>query len=74
MLHTSAPPRASPPFFAARNAQRVTYSIRKLPDSQVAVLEEPQLNEAFIINLNPPISEAVQEILHHPSIPGSQST
>jgi gluconate kinase len=45
---------------------------KKLPDSQPAVLEEPQLNEAFIINLNRPVSEPVQEVLHHRAIPGSQ--
>ena len=38
---------------------------KRLLDSQFAILEEPQPNEAFIVDQNRPIADVVQEVLHH---------
>jgi gluconokinase len=38
---------------------------KRLLDSQFAILEEPQPNEAFIVDQNRPLAEVLQEVLHH---------
>jgi gluconokinase len=38
---------------------------KRLLDSQFAILEEPQPGEAFVIDQNRPLTEVVQEVLHH---------
>lgn len=47
---------------------------KRLLDSQFAILEEPQPNEAFIIDQNRPLAEVVQEVLHHAATLGLQPT
>jgi gluconokinase len=37
---------------------------KRLLDSQFAILEEPQANEAFIVDQNRPLANVVQEVLH----------
>jgi len=38
---------------------------KRLLDSQFAILEEPQPNEAFVIDQNRPLAEVVQEVLRY---------
>jgi gluconokinase len=38
---------------------------KRLLESQFAILEEPQPNEAFVIDQNRPLAEVVQEVLHY---------
>ena len=47
---------------------------KRLLDSQFAILEEPQPNEAFVIDQNRPLIEVVQEVLHHVATLGLKPT
>jgi hypothetical protein len=47
---------------------------KRLLDSQFATLEEPQPNEAFVIDQNRPLAEVVQEVLHYVHYAGPQTT
>ena len=47
---------------------------KRLLDSQFAILEEPLPNEAFAIDQNRPLTEVVQEVLHHVGTLGLEPT
>jgi gluconokinase len=47
---------------------------KRLLDSQFAILEEPQPGEAFVIDQNRPLTEVVQEVLHHIATLGLKPT
>jgi gluconokinase len=47
---------------------------KRLLDSQFAILEEPQPNEAFIVDQNRPLADVVQEVLHHVATLGLKPT
>ena len=46
---------------------------KRLLDSQFAILEEPQPDEAFVIDQNRPLTEVVQEVLQHVTTLGLKS-
>jgi gluconate kinase len=45
-----------------------------LLDSQFAILEEPQPDEAFVIDQNRPLTEVVQEVLQRAATLGLKPT
>ena len=47
---------------------------KRLLDSQFAILEEPQPDEAFVIDQNRPLAEVVQEVLQHVATLGLKPT
>jgi gluconokinase len=47
---------------------------KRLLDSQFAILEEPQPDEAFVIDQNRPLTEVVQEMLHDVATLGLKPT
>jgi gluconokinase len=47
---------------------------KRLLDSQLAILEEPQPHEALVIDQNRPLTEVVHEVLHHVSTLGLKPT
>src|SRR6516164_1972331 len=46
---------------------------KRLLDSQFAILEEPQPDEAFVIDQNRPLTEVVQDVLQHVATLGPQT-
>jgi gluconokinase len=47
---------------------------KRLLDSQFAILEEPQPDEAFVIDQNQPLTEVVQEVLQRAATVGLKPT
>jgi len=54
--------------------ERITFFDKRLLDSQLAILDEPQPHEAVVIDQNRPLTEVVHEVLHHVSTLGLKPT